>query len=190
MFQSAAAAPSPVMGNMPPNDAMPGGPIPPGFFQVRPAPSVAKLLSPSSPSAHSDLFPPSEKQTFSYSIFTIFFLYIINKPDQINSYRIDLNLIYIYIYVPSLLLYSLASLCHQVTDLRNKLNSSFFDTFPSTFLSHSGYLNAPKLHTLLHLRPVEPNTVTQPSRIHQLLHLHHLSVTHPGCAGRVLVCGG
>lgn len=34
VFQSAAAAPSPVMGNMPPNDAMPGGPMPPGFFQV------------------------------------------------------------------------------------------------------------------------------------------------------------
>lgn len=32
--QSAAAAPSPVMGNMPPNDGMPGGPMPPGFFQV------------------------------------------------------------------------------------------------------------------------------------------------------------
>uniref|UniRef100_A0A8C5B2Y8 LisH domain-containing protein n=1 Tax=Gadus morhua TaxID=8049 RepID=A0A8C5B2Y8_GADMO len=30
---SAAAAPSPVMGNMPPNDGMPGGPMPPGFFQ-------------------------------------------------------------------------------------------------------------------------------------------------------------
>lgn len=37
VFQSAAAAPSPVMGNMPPNDAMPGGPMPPGFFQVRPS---------------------------------------------------------------------------------------------------------------------------------------------------------
>uniref|UniRef100_A0A8C1XZL5 Single stranded DNA binding protein 4 n=1 Tax=Cyprinus carpio TaxID=7962 RepID=A0A8C1XZL5_CYPCA len=34
---SAAAAPSPVMGNMPPNDGMPGGPMPPGFFQVRAA---------------------------------------------------------------------------------------------------------------------------------------------------------
>lgn len=34
LFQSAAAAPSPVMGNMPPNDGMPGGPMPPGFFQV------------------------------------------------------------------------------------------------------------------------------------------------------------
>lgn len=34
-FQSAAAAPSPVLGNIPPNDGMPGGPIPPGFFQVR-----------------------------------------------------------------------------------------------------------------------------------------------------------
>lgn len=31
---SAAAAPSPVLGNIPPNDGMPGGPIPPGFFQV------------------------------------------------------------------------------------------------------------------------------------------------------------
>uniref|UniRef100_A0AAY5EE91 LisH domain-containing protein n=1 Tax=Electrophorus electricus TaxID=8005 RepID=A0AAY5EE91_ELEEL len=30
---SAAAAPSPVMGNMPPNDGIPGGPMPPGFFQ-------------------------------------------------------------------------------------------------------------------------------------------------------------
>lgn len=74
---------------------------------------------------------------------------------------------------------------HQVPNLRNKLHSSSFDTFPSTFLSHSGYLNAPKLHTRLHLRPVEPNSVTQPSRIHQLLHLHHLSVSRPGCAGRV-----
>ncbi|MGH0171255.1 UNVERIFIED_CONTAM: hypothetical protein FKN15_065034 [Acipenser sinensis] len=35
-FQSAAAAPSPVMGNMPPNDGMPGGPMPPGFFQGPP----------------------------------------------------------------------------------------------------------------------------------------------------------
>uniref|UniRef100_A0A7N6AXY2 LisH domain-containing protein n=1 Tax=Anabas testudineus TaxID=64144 RepID=A0A7N6AXY2_ANATE len=33
---SAAAAPSPVMGNMPPNDTMPGGPMPPGFFQGPP----------------------------------------------------------------------------------------------------------------------------------------------------------
>ena len=32
--QSAAAAPSPVMGNMPPSEGMPGGPMPPGFFQV------------------------------------------------------------------------------------------------------------------------------------------------------------
>ena len=40
VLQSAAAAPSPVMGNMPPNDGMPGGPMPPGFFQVR---SLARL---------------------------------------------------------------------------------------------------------------------------------------------------
>lgn len=32
--QSAAAAPSPVMGGMPPGEGMPGGPMPPGFFQV------------------------------------------------------------------------------------------------------------------------------------------------------------
>lgn len=32
--QSAAAAPSPVLGNLPPGDGMPGGPMPPGFFQV------------------------------------------------------------------------------------------------------------------------------------------------------------
>lgn len=38
--QSAAAAPSPVLGNIPPNDGMPGGPIPPGFFQVRARPSA------------------------------------------------------------------------------------------------------------------------------------------------------
>lgn len=50
LFQSAAAAPSPVMGNMPPNDAMPGGPMPPGFFQVHAAPSAATLLTP--PSLH------------------------------------------------------------------------------------------------------------------------------------------
>uniref|UniRef100_A0A8C9SJ98 Single stranded DNA binding protein 3a n=1 Tax=Scleropages formosus TaxID=113540 RepID=A0A8C9SJ98_SCLFO len=33
---SAAAAPSPVLGNIPPNDGMPGGQIPPGFFQGPP----------------------------------------------------------------------------------------------------------------------------------------------------------
>lgn len=48
VFQSAAAAPSPVMGNMPPNDAMPGGPMPPGFFQVFHL-SFVICLSPSHP---------------------------------------------------------------------------------------------------------------------------------------------
>lgn len=43
--QSAAAAPSPVLGNIPPNDGMPGGPIPPGFFQVRAGPSFGPVLS-------------------------------------------------------------------------------------------------------------------------------------------------
>ncbi|KTF91661.1 hypothetical protein cypCar_00025068, partial [Cyprinus carpio] len=33
LSESAAAAPSPVLGNMPPGDGMPGGPMPPGFFQ-------------------------------------------------------------------------------------------------------------------------------------------------------------
>lgn len=33
-MQSAAAAPSPVLGNIPPGDGMPVGPVPPGFFQV------------------------------------------------------------------------------------------------------------------------------------------------------------
>ncbi|XP_026130097.1 single-stranded DNA-binding protein 2-like isoform X1 [Carassius auratus] len=32
-MQSAAAAPSPVLGNMPPGEGMPVGPVPPGFFQ-------------------------------------------------------------------------------------------------------------------------------------------------------------
>uniref|UniRef100_A0A8C2RZM4 Single stranded DNA binding protein 2 n=1 Tax=Capra hircus TaxID=9925 RepID=A0A8C2RZM4_CAPHI len=32
-LQSAAAAPSPVLGNIPPGDGMPVGPVPPGFFQ-------------------------------------------------------------------------------------------------------------------------------------------------------------
>ncbi|MED6268988.1 Single-stranded DNA-binding protein 2 [Characodon lateralis] len=30
---SAAAAPSPVLGNLPPGESMPVGPVPPGFFQ-------------------------------------------------------------------------------------------------------------------------------------------------------------
>ncbi|XP_063214332.1 single-stranded DNA-binding protein 4 isoform X3 [Chroicocephalus ridibundus] len=33
ILQSAAAAPSPVMGTLPPGDGMPGGPMPPAFFQ-------------------------------------------------------------------------------------------------------------------------------------------------------------
>lgn len=48
-FQSAAAAPSPVMGNMPPNDGMPGGPMPPGFFQVRKKKSPLSDLIPHPP---------------------------------------------------------------------------------------------------------------------------------------------
>lgn len=47
VFQSAAAAPSPVMGGMPPGDGMPGGPMPPGFFQV--SPLKPRRLPPISP---------------------------------------------------------------------------------------------------------------------------------------------
>uniref|UniRef100_A0AAZ3QA36 LisH domain-containing protein n=1 Tax=Oncorhynchus tshawytscha TaxID=74940 RepID=A0AAZ3QA36_ONCTS len=52
---SAAAAPSPVMGNMPPNDGMPGGPMPPGFFQVcaggpySPSPFLSTICFPQPP---------------------------------------------------------------------------------------------------------------------------------------------
>ncbi|KAM7246049.1 hypothetical protein CapIbe_002347 [Capra ibex] len=51
--QSAAAAPSPVLGNIPPNDGMPGGPIPPGFFQGPPGsqPSPHAQPPPHNPSS-------------------------------------------------------------------------------------------------------------------------------------------
>uniref|UniRef100_A0A672I551 Single stranded DNA binding protein 3b n=1 Tax=Salarias fasciatus TaxID=181472 RepID=A0A672I551_SALFA len=39
---SAAAAPSPVMGGMPPGEGMPGGPMPPGLFQVSPRRFIGK----------------------------------------------------------------------------------------------------------------------------------------------------
>uniref|UniRef100_A0A8D3CKQ5 Single stranded DNA binding protein 2a n=1 Tax=Scophthalmus maximus TaxID=52904 RepID=A0A8D3CKQ5_SCOMX len=41
---SAAAAPSPVLGNLPPGDGMPVGPVPPGFFQVYSASTPAFML--------------------------------------------------------------------------------------------------------------------------------------------------
>lgn len=104
LFQSAAAAPSPVMGNMPPNDAMPGGPMPPGFFQVHPALSAATLLTPPSLHDHqhtlTSFLHPIQKHIL---LFYILALYIINKPEQINSYRIYSKLTYICISVPSLL---------------------------------------------------------------------------------------
>uniref|UniRef100_A0A671P2I8 Single-stranded DNA-binding protein 3-like n=1 Tax=Sinocyclocheilus anshuiensis TaxID=1608454 RepID=A0A671P2I8_9TELE len=71
---SAAAAPSPVMGNMPPNDGMPGGPMPPGFFQVRavlthpqplisavfpgPQPLLPNSLDPTRPQGHPNMGGP------------------------------------------------------------------------------------------------------------------------------------
>uniref|UniRef100_A0A8C9TWG0 Single stranded DNA binding protein 2a n=1 Tax=Scleropages formosus TaxID=113540 RepID=A0A8C9TWG0_SCLFO len=45
---SAAAAPSPVLGNIPPGDGMPVGPVPPGFFQGPPG---------SQPSPHAQPLP-------------------------------------------------------------------------------------------------------------------------------------
>ncbi|NXW94365.1 SSBP4 protein, partial [Alopecoenas beccarii] len=53
---SAAAAPSPVMGNLPPGEGMPGGPMPPAFFQV-----PARSIHPSGWGSRSTLtcVPPS-----------------------------------------------------------------------------------------------------------------------------------
>lgn len=58
--QSAAAAPSPVLGNLPPGDGMPGGPMPPGFFQVSlcAAPLITGVHRPSD----------SESQTTGYRL--------------------------------------------------------------------------------------------------------------------------
>ncbi|KAG8013255.1 Single-stranded DNA-binding protein 2, partial [Nibea albiflora] len=63
VFQSAAAAPSPVMGNMPPNDAMPGGPMPPGFFQPPGGipgsqPLLPNSLDPTRPQGHPNMGGP------------------------------------------------------------------------------------------------------------------------------------
>uniref|UniRef100_A0A8C3AL82 Single stranded DNA binding protein 2a n=1 Tax=Cyclopterus lumpus TaxID=8103 RepID=A0A8C3AL82_CYCLU len=38
---SAAAAPSPVLGNLPPGEGMPVGPVPPGFFQLKDTPFMS-----------------------------------------------------------------------------------------------------------------------------------------------------
>ncbi|XP_042198534.1 single-stranded DNA-binding protein 4 isoform X2 [Callorhinchus milii] len=50
---SAAAAPSPVLGNMAPNDGMPAGPMPPGFFQgppgSQPSPHTQPPHNPNNP---------------------------------------------------------------------------------------------------------------------------------------------
>ncbi|KAF3834898.1 hypothetical protein F7725_027456, partial [Dissostichus mawsoni] len=48
---SAAAAPSPVMGGMPPGDGMPGGPMPPGFFQGPPGPQGSPHPQPPPPNS-------------------------------------------------------------------------------------------------------------------------------------------
>nr|XP_061790788.1 single-stranded DNA-binding protein 3-like isoform X26 [Nerophis lumbriciformis] len=58
---SAAAAPSPVMGGMPPGDGMPGGPMPPGFFQPPgggPGPHpMLPNMDPTRPQGHPNLGP-------------------------------------------------------------------------------------------------------------------------------------
>ncbi|XP_076838153.1 single-stranded DNA-binding protein 3a isoform X4 [Brachyhypopomus gauderio] len=74
---SAAAAPSPVLGNLPPGDGMPGGPMPPGFFQPFMSPRYAggpraqirmgnqvpggplppNLMDPTRPTGHPNLGP-------------------------------------------------------------------------------------------------------------------------------------
>eukprot|EP00066_Takifugu_rubripes_P023784 XP_011613050.1 PREDICTED: single-stranded DNA-binding protein 3-like isoform X1 [Takifugu rubripes] len=51
LFQSAAAAPSPVMGGMPPGEGMPGGPMPPGFFQGPPGPQGSPHPQPPPPNS-------------------------------------------------------------------------------------------------------------------------------------------
>nr|XP_019936174.1 PREDICTED: single-stranded DNA-binding protein 3-like [Paralichthys olivaceus] len=48
---SAAAAPSPVMGGMPPGEGMPGGPMPPGFFQGPPGPQGSPHPQPPPPNS-------------------------------------------------------------------------------------------------------------------------------------------
>ncbi|XP_063057557.1 single-stranded DNA-binding protein 3b isoform X2 [Engraulis encrasicolus] len=48
---SAAAAPSPVLGNMPPGEGMPGGPMPPGFFQGPPGSQASPHAQPPPPNS-------------------------------------------------------------------------------------------------------------------------------------------
>ncbi|XP_010210920.1 PREDICTED: single-stranded DNA-binding protein 3 [Tinamus guttatus] len=58
--QSAAAAPSPVLGNIPPNDGMPGGPIPPGFFQGPPGSQPSPHAQPPPHNPNSMMGPHSQ----------------------------------------------------------------------------------------------------------------------------------
>ncbi|XP_070797407.1 single-stranded DNA-binding protein 3 isoform X3 [Pituophis catenifer annectens] len=59
-LQSAAAAPSPVLGNIPPNDGMPGGPIPPGFFQGPPGSQPSPHAQPPPHNPNSMMGPHSQ----------------------------------------------------------------------------------------------------------------------------------
>ncbi|KAM6078612.1 single-stranded DNA-binding protein 3 isoform 4-T4 [Theristicus caerulescens] len=63
---SAAAAPSPVLGNIPPNDGMPGGPIPPGFFQPPGAvpgtqPLLPNSMDPTRQQGHPNMGGPMQR---------------------------------------------------------------------------------------------------------------------------------
>ncbi|XP_014742644.1 PREDICTED: single-stranded DNA-binding protein 4 [Sturnus vulgaris] len=57
---SAAAAPSPVMGNLPPGDAMAGGPVPPAFFQV-PSPACPWRVRTPEPRGHPGMGGPMQR---------------------------------------------------------------------------------------------------------------------------------
>uniref|UniRef100_A0A672T800 Uncharacterized protein n=1 Tax=Sinocyclocheilus grahami TaxID=75366 RepID=A0A672T800_SINGR len=69
---SAAAAPSPVLGNMPPGDSMPGGPMPPGFFQgppgSQPSPHTQLAPNPNMMGAHGQVTAHISMYTFSLFI--------------------------------------------------------------------------------------------------------------------------
>ncbi|KAL2301949.1 hypothetical protein Nmel_011350 [Mimus melanotis] len=81
--KSAAAAPSPVLGNIPPNDGMPGGPIPPGFFQGPPGSQPSPHAQPPPHNPNSMMGPHS--QYLALGFFMCAYLYV-------------LFLIYLYIF--------------------------------------------------------------------------------------------
>uniref|UniRef100_A0A665U7P9 Single-stranded DNA-binding protein 3-like n=1 Tax=Echeneis naucrates TaxID=173247 RepID=A0A665U7P9_ECHNA len=84
---SAAAAPSPVMGNMPPNDAMPGGPMPPGFFQP--------FMSPRYPGGpRPSLRMPNQVLSFPSRVFLVTYSFIMliltTQSDSVSSFPLQI----------------------------------------------------------------------------------------------------